>query len=75
MEEYVSLVVDATIKTGIMRQIEAFRTGFNQVIAFECLFFGVIFGFNSLIGLYLIKAVEQDKILPKISEGFNDRNI
>ncbi|XP_042403333.1 E3 ubiquitin-protein ligase UPL3-like isoform X1 [Zingiber officinale] len=31
LEEYVSLVVDATIKTGIIRQIEAFRTGFNQV--------------------------------------------
>lgn len=32
LEEYVSLVVDATVKTGIMRQMEAFRTGFNQVV-------------------------------------------
>ncbi|PNT60766.1 hypothetical protein BRADI_5g04567v3 [Brachypodium distachyon] len=31
LEEYISLVVDATIKTGIMRQIEAFKAGFNQV--------------------------------------------
>lgn len=32
LEEYISLVVDATVKTGIMRQMEAFRAGFNQVI-------------------------------------------
>lgn len=32
LEEYISMVVDATVKTGIMRQIEAFRAGFNQVI-------------------------------------------
>ncbi|XP_057436689.1 E3 ubiquitin-protein ligase UPL3-like [Lotus japonicus] len=31
LEEYISLVVDATVKTGIVRQIEAFRAGFNQV--------------------------------------------
>ncbi|KAK9287416.1 hypothetical protein L1049_015837 [Liquidambar formosana] len=31
LEEYISLVVDATVKTGITRQIEAFRAGFNQV--------------------------------------------
>ncbi|KHN30337.1 E3 ubiquitin-protein ligase UPL3 [Glycine soja] len=29
LEEYISLVIDATIKTGIMRQIEAFRAGFK----------------------------------------------
>ncbi|KAI9181356.1 hypothetical protein LWI28_014213 [Acer negundo] len=32
LEEYISLVVDATVKTGIMRQVEAFRAGFNQVL-------------------------------------------
>lgn len=32
LEEYISMVVDATVKTGVMRQIEAFRAGFNQVI-------------------------------------------
>ncbi|PWA87462.1 E3 ubiquitin-protein ligase UPL3 [Artemisia annua] len=32
LEEYVSLVVCATVKTGITRQMEAFRAGFNQVI-------------------------------------------
>ncbi|KAF8410414.1 hypothetical protein HHK36_002943 [Tetracentron sinense] len=32
LEEYISLVVDATVKSGIMRQMEAFRAGFNQVI-------------------------------------------
>ncbi|KAH6767255.1 HECT ubiquitin protein ligase family protein KAK [Perilla frutescens var. hirtella] len=31
LEDYISLVVDATIGTGIMRQLEAFRSGFNQV--------------------------------------------
>lgn len=31
LEEYVSLVVDATVRTGIGRQMEAFRSGFNQV--------------------------------------------
>ncbi|GFY89849.1 HECT ubiquitin protein ligase family protein KAK [Actinidia rufa] len=31
LEEYISLVVDATVKNGITRQMEAFRTGFNQV--------------------------------------------
>nr|CAD1844208.1 unnamed protein product [Ananas comosus var. bracteatus] len=31
LEEYISLVVDATVKTGIMQQMEAFRQGFNQV--------------------------------------------
>ncbi|KNA15559.1 hypothetical protein SOVF_097120 [Spinacia oleracea] len=31
LEEYISMVVDATVKTGVMRQIEAFRAGFSQV--------------------------------------------
>ncbi|KAL2937119.1 E3 ubiquitin-protein ligase UPL3 [Bienertia sinuspersici] len=31
LEEYISLVVDATVKTGIIKQMEAFRAGFNQV--------------------------------------------
>ncbi|KAE9616464.1 putative aminoacyltransferase, E1 ubiquitin-activating enzyme [Lupinus albus] len=31
LEVYISMVVDATVKTGIMRQIDAFRAGFNQV--------------------------------------------
>ncbi|CAE6150479.1 unnamed protein product [Arabidopsis arenosa] len=31
LEEYISLVVDATVKRGLTRQIEAFRSGFNQV--------------------------------------------
>ncbi|XP_031485400.1 E3 ubiquitin-protein ligase UPL4 [Nymphaea colorata] len=29
--EYVSLVVDATVKSGIGRQVEAFKSGFNEV--------------------------------------------
>ena len=36
LDEYVSLVVDATVKSGLMRQMEAFRAGFNQVS--NCLF-------------------------------------
>ncbi|GMH23656.1 hypothetical protein Nepgr_025499 [Nepenthes gracilis] len=31
LEEYISLVVDATVKNGILLQMEAFRAGFNQV--------------------------------------------
>ncbi|GAB2272343.1 E3 ubiquitin-protein ligase upl4 [Dionaea muscipula] len=29
--EYISLVLDATLRTGISRQVEAFKSGFNQV--------------------------------------------
>ncbi|CAI9104744.1 OLC1v1003485C2 [Oldenlandia corymbosa var. corymbosa] len=31
LEDYLSLVVDATVRAGIRRQMEAFRSGFNQV--------------------------------------------
>ncbi|GJW61431.1 E3 ubiquitin protein ligase UPL3 [Tanacetum coccineum] len=31
LDECISMVVDATVKTGITRQMEAFRAGFNQV--------------------------------------------
>ncbi|CAJ2679506.1 unnamed protein product [Trifolium pratense] len=31
LEDYISMVVDATVKIGITRQLEAFRAGFNQV--------------------------------------------
>ncbi|KAL2329061.1 hypothetical protein Fmac_022488 [Flemingia macrophylla] len=31
LEEYISMVVNATVNTGIIRQMEAFRAGFNQV--------------------------------------------
>ncbi|KAK9290428.1 hypothetical protein L1049_008598 [Liquidambar formosana] len=31
LEEYVSLIVDATLSAGISRQVEAFKSGFNQV--------------------------------------------
>ncbi|GLJ54185.1 hypothetical protein SUGI_1161700 [Cryptomeria japonica] len=37
LDEYVSLVVDATIKTGIMPQMEALRSGFNQVLCISTL--------------------------------------
>lgn len=42
--DYVSLVVEATVRTGIMRQIEAFRSGFNQVCSFVC--FSLTFNSN-----------------------------
>eukprot|EP00252_Welwitschia_mirabilis_P013075 TRINITY_DN288_c0_g1_i1.p1 TRINITY_DN288_c0_g1~~TRINITY_DN288_c0_g1_i1.p1 ORF type:complete len:1842 (-),score=375.52 TRINITY_DN288_c0_g1_i1:355-5880(-) len=45
LEEYVSLVVDAVIKTGIMPQMEAFRAGFNQVFPITSL---QIFAANEL---------------------------
>ncbi|XP_047978352.1 E3 ubiquitin-protein ligase UPL4 [Salvia hispanica] len=31
LEEYVTLMVDATVKSGISRQVEAFKLGFDQV--------------------------------------------
>ncbi|KAK4761209.1 hypothetical protein SAY87_006102 [Trapa incisa] len=37
LEEYVSLVVDATLRAGIARQLEAFKSGFNQVFDISCL--------------------------------------
>lgn len=37
LEEYISLVVDATVRTGIMPQMEAFRAGFNQVFPLSSL--------------------------------------
>lgn len=33
LEEYISLVLDATLHTGISRQVEAFKSGLNQVIS------------------------------------------
>ncbi|KAM7468155.1 hypothetical protein LguiB_015717 [Lonicera macranthoides] len=33
--EYVSLVVDATVNSGIARQVDAFNSGFNQVFPVE----------------------------------------
>ncbi|KAJ4841387.1 hypothetical protein Tsubulata_011558 [Turnera subulata] len=35
LEEYVALVVDATVRSGISKQIEAFKSGFNQVFPIE----------------------------------------
>ncbi|XP_062224400.1 E3 ubiquitin-protein ligase UPL3-like isoform X2 [Phragmites australis] len=37
LEEYIALVVDATVKSGVMRQAEAFRSGFNQVFDISAL--------------------------------------
>ncbi|KAL5742867.1 hypothetical protein ACOSP7_029599 [Xanthoceras sorbifolium] len=35
LEDYVALVVDATIHTGISRQVEAFKSGFCQVFSIK----------------------------------------
>ncbi|XP_027935791.1 E3 ubiquitin-protein ligase UPL4-like [Vigna unguiculata] len=35
LEDYVSLIVDATVKSGISRQVKAFESGFNQVFSIE----------------------------------------
>ncbi|KAM0991086.1 hypothetical protein ACFX13_009640 [Malus domestica] len=35
LEDYVSLVADATVTAGISRQVEAFKSGFNQVFPIE----------------------------------------
>ncbi|GJU58363.1 E3 ubiquitin protein ligase UPL3 [Tanacetum coccineum] len=37
LDEYISMVADATVKTGITRQMEAFRAGFNQVFDISAL--------------------------------------
>ncbi|XP_022767409.1 E3 ubiquitin-protein ligase UPL4-like isoform X2 [Durio zibethinus] len=40
LEDYIEHVVDATIHSGIVRQVEAFKSGFNQVFAIKhlCIF-------------------------------------
>ncbi|CAJ1968461.1 unnamed protein product [Sphenostylis stenocarpa] len=35
LEDYVSLVVEATVRSGISRQVEAFESGFNQVLPID----------------------------------------
>ncbi|KAM0905228.1 hypothetical protein ACQ4PT_017513 [Festuca glaucescens] len=37
LEEYVYLIVDATLKSGIAKQIEAFKSAFNEVFALKTL--------------------------------------
>lgn len=37
LEEYISLIVDATVKSGTLRQVEAFKSGFNQVFPLKAL--------------------------------------
>ncbi|XP_006655387.2 E3 ubiquitin-protein ligase UPL4 isoform X1 [Oryza brachyantha] len=37
LEQYVSFVVDATVRTGIARQLEAFKSGFNEVFPLSTL--------------------------------------
>lgn len=37
LEEYISAVVDATVKSGIVRQMEAFRAGFNLSFCLICI--------------------------------------
>ncbi|KAL8109769.1 hypothetical protein AgCh_025745 [Apium graveolens] len=37
LEEYISLAVDATVRGGIFKQLEAFRAGFNQVFDISAL--------------------------------------
>lgn len=34
LEDYVSFIIDATVRSGISRQMEAFKSGFNQVCHF-----------------------------------------
>lgn len=37
LEGYIEVVVDATVHTGINKQVEAFKSGFNQVFPIRCL--------------------------------------
>lgn len=37
LEEYIALVVDASVKSGILPQMEAFRAGFNQIFPISTL--------------------------------------
>lgn len=53
LEEYISLVVDATVRTGVTRQMEAFRAGFNQVNDF-------LYYLNSTVTLIFILRVFFD---------------
>lgn len=52
LEEYVALAVDATIRSGIYRQVEAFKSGFNEVRYFvmqnlSCVIFNCVFKLGS----------------------------
>lgn len=38
LEEYVSLIVDASLNSGISRQIGAFKSGFDQVCVNQTIF-------------------------------------
>ncbi|KOM34800.1 hypothetical protein LR48_Vigan02g095000 [Vigna angularis] len=35
LEDYVSLIVNATVRSGISRQVKAFQSGFNQILPIE----------------------------------------
>lgn len=39
LEDYISHIVDASVSTGISRQVEAFKSGFNRVNALLQTFF------------------------------------
>lgn len=52
LEEYVSLIVDATICSGISRQVEAFKLGFNQVST-------TMYILSTFLSLHFIKAVSS----------------
>lgn len=42
LEDYVSLIVDATVRSGVSRQVEAFKSGFNQVSHFVLIIFKIL---------------------------------
>ncbi|KAJ9550431.1 hypothetical protein OSB04_014476 [Centaurea solstitialis] len=75
LEEYVSLVVAATVKTGIVRQMDAFRAGFNQVFDVSAL---QIFSPNELD--YLLcghrELWEADKLVDhiKFDHGYTSKS-
>ncbi|KAH9322123.1 hypothetical protein KI387_016762, partial [Taxus chinensis] len=75
LDEYVSLAVDATIKTGIMRQIDALQRGFNQVLPITTL---QVFTENEmdtlLCGVPDLWAAEMLTDLIKFDHGYTARS-
>jgi hypothetical protein len=63
LEDYVSLIVDATVKSGISRQVEAFKSGFNQVSHFIL----IIYFNNNLFGCVIFTVT---MLLPNIFVSF-----
>ncbi|XP_026416455.1 E3 ubiquitin-protein ligase UPL4-like [Papaver somniferum] len=61
LEKYVSLIVDATLNSGVLRQVDAFKSGFNQVFP--------------LTSLQAFSAEEIDRLLCGEQDAWTSREL